>query len=206
MTARRPPRLLVTGFDAFGANAFNPAEAVVRRLVADPPLPAFRGEVLPTRFDAAAPCALAAIAAFRPDVVLMIGLAESRPSLCLERFARNVVASAAADNAGRVAAGLPVVPGGPDVLATTVDVAALCARLAGAVPGVAASDDAGGYVCNHLYYSVLHALSAEGRAVLALFAHVPWTFRPADAAGFCEPPLAAHERAIRHLVAALTEG
>ena len=37
----------------------------------------------------------------------------------------------------------------------------------------APSDDAGGYVCNHLYYHALAALDEAGAETRALFVHIP---------------------------------
>lgn len=199
-------RLLVTGFDAFGGRAFNPAEAIVRRLAEAPPVSDFHALVLPTVYGEAARLALAAIEDRRPDLVVLFGLAESAAGLRLERFGLNSIDAPAADNAGAARPGEPVIPGAPHAFATPIDVHALAARLVPRVPDVSVSTNAGGYVCNHLYCSVLHAIETRGLATRALFVHVPWTYRPRTAADFAEAPLDAHERVARAVIGELLAG
>jgi pyroglutamyl-peptidase len=199
-------RLLVTGFDAFGGRAFNPSEAIVRGLAADPPAADVHALVLPTVYAEAASRVAAAVRTLRPDAMLMFGLAESSPGLRLERFALNSVDSAAADNAGACRPGQPVVPGGPAAYATACDVHALAARLAGAVPEVSVSTNAGGYVCNTVYYAALHAIAESGLPTRALFVHVPWMHKPRTAEEFAEAPAAAHDRVARAVIDAFLGG
>jgi pyroglutamyl-peptidase len=197
------PRLLVTGFDAFGGRTFNPAEAIVRRLAAAPPVGDFHALVLPTVYAEAARLTIGAVEDLHPDLVVMFGLAETAAGLRLERFGLNSIDAPLADNAGAARAGEPVVPGAAAAFATSIDVHALASRVATAVPDVSVSSHAGGYVCNHLYCSVLHAIESRGLSSRALFVHVPWTYRPRTAADFAEAPLDVHERVARRVIGGL---
>jgi pyroglutamyl-peptidase len=187
--------ILITGFDAFGDHASNPAEHIVRRLAGEEPT-----LLLPTRYDRAAALALDAIERLRPETVVMFGLAAKRQTMELERFALNIIESPVPDNDGVVGAGLPVVADGPAAYRTSVDLVAVRGRMAVAGHAVGISNHAGSYVCNHLYYSVLHALAERGQGPRAVFVHVPWSYEPC-AAG--EARLAQHERKARALIAAL---
>lgn len=194
--------LLVTGFEAFGGSAVNPADILVRRLAAAPPAGVFT-LLLPVEYEQAAARLLAEVERIDPAAVLMFGLAGNTQYLRLERFGRNRCTSAAPDNAGIRRVGLDAVEDAPETLETGFDLAALRDDLAPIVPGIVISDDAGGYVCNDLYYRVLLGLSARRPTVPALFVHVPWVHRPLTLEGYEETPAAAHERIGRAVVAAV---
>ncbi|WP_181707077.1 pyroglutamyl-peptidase I [Chthonobacter rhizosphaerae] len=198
-------RLLATGFEAFGGDRFNPAEAIVHRLIARPPVADFHGLILPVEYGRAAEVALAALDETRPDAVVLFGLAGRSAGIRLERFGRNTVTATAPDNAGAVYTGQTIVADGPPLFETMVDVHALKARLAAALPAVDVSEDAGGYVCNDLYARMLHGVTARGHATPVLFVHVPWAHPPVAAADFDETPLDAHERAARAVIGALVD-
>lgn len=194
--------LLVTGFEAFGGIAVNPADILVRRLGASPPA-GVSTLLLPVEYERAAARLLAEVDRIEPAAVLMFGLAGNTQYLRLERFGRNRCTSAAADNAGVRRVGLDAVEGAPETLETGFDLAALRDDLAPIVPGIVLSDDAGGYVCNDLYFRVLLGLAPRRPAVPALFVHLPWVHRPLTLDDYEETPAAAHERIGRAVVTAV---
>jgi pyroglutamyl-peptidase len=171
-------KALITGFDAFGPHAFNPSGALAAALAERRPDfldPASECLGLPTRYGAARALLTAALDRLRPDVALLFGLAASTQAIRLERFALNMNDAAAPDNAGEVASGLPIAADGPIAYATGFDLDPLLARLRGHGFDVVASSYAGGYVCNHAYYTALHRIAVTGLACKALFVHLPET-------------------------------
>lgn len=194
--------LLVTGFEAFHGDRVNPAEVLVRRLALAPPS-GVSTLVLPVVYTEAAARLIGEIDRLRPDGVLMFGLAGDTPHVRLERCGRNLCTSSTADNAGVRRAGLDAVDAAPEVLETPFDLVALRDALEPSIPGIAVSDDAGGYVCNDLYFRVLHDLAARRSAIPALFVHVPWVHQPRTVDAYDETPAAAHERVARAIVAAV---
>ncbi len=164
-------RLLVTCFEPFGADAVN-ASALAAAL-----LPRRIGawyltkRELPVVFGLAGEKCRALIDALRPDAVLMLGQAAGREAVTPELAARNYRFARIPDNAGQSPMGEAVLRGAEDALFATLPVEAMteAVRAAG-LPG-ALSCSAGYYVCNDLYYSVLHRL--KGSAIPAAFVHVP---------------------------------
>lgn len=194
-------KILVTGFDTFGTHAFNPAEEIVRRLAAAPPTDSFETLatlVVPTEYDSAVRHTLAAIDAERPDSVLMFGLAAESGTFRIERLGRNAVNPDRRDNRDVGWTAGSIVADAPETYPTVVDIPALHAALSGEGVTPTLSDDAGGYVCNFLYFSVLHAIAANRRPERALFVHVPWAFEDDE-----EPDLDRHESEARALLRAL---
>lgn len=152
-------RVLLTGFGPFGEVVSNPTERLARR---------FGGLVLPTSF-ARAPHLLSENLAGR-DFLLMLGVAESAEEFRVETLGRNLDEARIADVDGAQPRGI-IVEGAPEVLPVTVDAARMCAAITATGSPASLSLSAGAYVCNHVLFSTLHALS--GAPLRAGFLHVP---------------------------------
>lgn len=167
----REPLVLVTGFGPFRGRARNPSRDVARALEREPP----RGvrvvaRELPVTFRGAPRAiraALAELAPRRPDALLGLGV-QREAGFRLERRARGRYRGRRLDNAGASPASLALDLGAD--LECALDLAPLAAALreAGA-PSVRVSDDAGGFVCEVSF----HTLLEEARGVPAVFLHVP---------------------------------
>jgi pyroglutamyl-peptidase len=162
--------MILTAFDPFGGLAANPSERLLQAVapqLADGDLTV----VLPTSY-ARAWAAIGEVLAGRPgdEPVVLLGYSARARGLRLERGAANRCTAAAADNDGEVRAG-PVDPDGPPVVATSIDVDSVVAQLERTGAPVAASSDAGGFVCNATYYRVLRHLGLRSTRRV-LFAHV----------------------------------
>ena len=172
-------RVLVTGFGPLGDVDVNPSETVVRALAADP---APNGgvlatAVLPTAYGRAGRRIRELLLAERPDACLLLGVAQGAEALRLETIARNRADSLAPDVEGQVAAGLNAVEGGPPAYLATLPVARMRERLRGRGVAAVLSYDAGGYVCNHVFYLAAHTAAAAGRIACG-FVHVPDSWPP----------------------------
>ena len=171
-------RVLVTGFEPFPSAPVNPTEWLVAELRRDPPaidgIAAFRAEVLPVDYAKIGPRLSAIGREFRPDIAIHFGLAAECSGFRLERVARNSLAGARADNAGAVPE-LSTICEGPEMLASTLPLAAIRERLVAAGLPVEWSDDAGAYLCN-MVFTLSRAHACEGFApAMSGFVHVPPT-------------------------------
>ena len=171
-----PAPVLLTGFDPFGGDPINPswriAQALHGRLLDGHRVVA---EQLPTVFGSALVALDAALARHRPTLVICLGLASGRGALSVERIAINVDDARIADNAGAQPIDTPVLPGGPAAYFSTLPIKAMRdAILAAGVPGEI-SQTAGTFVCNHVFYGLMHHLaSTRGFArTRGGFIHVP---------------------------------
>jgi pyroglutamyl-peptidase len=151
-------RVLVTGFEPFGEYEVNPSALIAEAL---------DGVVLPVSFERAVSALRGAIAERAPDLVVCFGLAADRAAVSIERFAHNLDEASTSDNCGKAGSGGPIDPDGPLALGSTLPVDAIVAALrADAIPAEV-SRDAGGYLCNHVFYSLRRAGANGG------FVHVP---------------------------------
>ena len=181
--------ILLTGFEPFGGARTNPSWSAARAAAAtlrSEGLDAHAVE-LPCVFGEAVQVLEAALEQHRPDLVVCAGQAGGRPRVSLERIAINCDDARIPDNAGNAPIDQPVVPGGPAAYFSTLPVkAALASLLAAGIPAEV-SQTAGTYVCNHLFYGLMHALRLRP-GTRGGFVHVP--YEPAQLPpGSSEPAL-----------------
>jgi pyroglutamyl-peptidase len=165
---------LVTGFEPFDGDRINPSSAALRRLPARLGGLSLATRVLPCVFGEAAAALEAAIAETAPDLVLAVGLAGGRAELSLERVAINLDDARIADNAGNRPIDRPVVAGGPAAYFATLPIKAAVAALREAGLPAAVSNSAGTFVCNHVFYRLMHAAATAAPGFRAGFLHVPY--------------------------------
>lgn len=171
------PVVLVTGFDAFGGDAINPswllAQALHRRSIAGHRVVAAQ---LPTVFGDALTALDGLLHQHRPVLVICLGLASGRAALSLERIAININDARIADNRGAWPIDTAVVAGGPAAYFSSLPIKAMLLALRKAGVAAEVSQTAGTFVCNHVFYGLMHALATHRRfkQVRGGFIHVPF--------------------------------
>ncbi|WP_339818395.1 pyroglutamyl-peptidase I [Paenibacillus sp. FSL R7-0216] len=168
-------KLLLTGFEPFGGESINPAVEAVHRL---------QGRVigsyevigleLPTVFGQSMERLLAGIEETEPEVVIALGQAGGRRGISFERIAVNLSDAAIDDNAGNRPVDVPVVPEGPAAYWTTLPVRRMADRLQAEGIPASLSLSAGTFVCNHLFYGLMHHLAVSGKPIRGGFIHIPY--------------------------------
>jgi pyroglutamyl-peptidase len=168
--------ILVTGFEPFGGETVNASWEAAQRLEG------WRcgqfaavARLLPCAYDASVVQFIRAIETLRPDAVLMTGQAARRALVSVERFARNLDNAAAPDNHGALRRAMKIADIAPERLEATAPVSAIAGAIREAGYPARVSTNAGGFVCNHLYFGALQHLSRLGRATRAVFLHLPAT-------------------------------
>lgn len=166
------PRILVTGFQPWAQHACNLSWDGLR--ACRPSLPSdweLRRLLLPVSWTDAIPLLEAALAE-GPD--LAVGFGQYGGSrIRLETTARNRVDADRPDGSGARAAAAQIDPEGPVSLASSLPLDAIAERLnAEAIP-FCRSNDAGGFLCNFIFYRLtLWAARRQKRATVG-FVHVP---------------------------------
>lgn len=163
-------RVLLTGFEPFGPSPVNPSAEIVQAIGAVQGVELHR-HVLPVVFAEATPQALELVAQIGPDVVIALGQAEGRATISLERFAVNLMDARLPDNAGVQVTDQPITGDGPTAYESDLPLRAIEAALEAAGIPVVISLSAGAFLCNHLFYSLQHAL--RGTSVRSGFVHLP---------------------------------
>ncbi len=172
-----PNKILLTGFDAFGGATLNPSWLAVKALHGRQVLGhTVVAAQLPTVFDASLHELNALLKKHRPALVVCVGQAGRRSALSLERVAINVNDAPIADNAGAQPVDTAVKQGAPVGYFTSLPIKAMLAELQQAGIAAEVSQTAGTFVCNHVFYGLMHALATrrELKHTRGGFVHVPW--------------------------------
>ncbi|ABD68619.1 pyroglutamyl-peptidase I. Cysteine peptidase. MEROPS family C15 [Rhodoferax ferrireducens T118] len=162
MPAAAPLRILLTGFEPFERDPVNPSWEVARALDGSSCDGATLHAVqLPCVFGPAIERLDEALVQWQPQLVLALGLAGGRSEVSLERVAINVIDARIADNAGQQPIDAPVIHGAPAAYFSTLPIKAIMRDLrAAGLPG-AVSNTAGTFVCNQVFYALMHRLASE---------------------------------------------
>jgi pyroglutamyl-peptidase len=173
----RKPAVLVTGFEPFGGDALNPswlvAQALHGRQVAGHHIVAAQ---LPTVFAQSLRVLAGLLEQHRPVLAICTGQAGGRAALSLERVAININDARIADNAQAQPVDTRVVGDGPAAYFTKLPIKAMLAALEREGIRSEVSQTAGTFVCNHVFYGLMHALATrpEFAGMRGGLIHVPW--------------------------------
>ena len=183
--------VLLTGFEPFNGATINPAWEAVRALEGWEGVVGehrFRVEVrqLPCVFGQAIEDLDAMVDELHPDVVIAVGQAGGRPDISVERVAINVDDASILDNGGQQPVDAAIASDGPAAYFSTLPIKAIVRALRerGLVAGV--SQTAGTFVCNHVFYGLMHHAARQPHRIRAGFIHVP--FLPEQAAARADAP------------------
>jgi pyroglutamyl-peptidase len=204
-----PKTLLLTGFEPFGddpgALSLNPSAAIAQALHGEK-IGAWRlaGHVLPCEYDRSVRVLKTLIREYAPQAIVCLGQAGGRNAISLERIAVNWDEAALPDNAGIVRAGQPIVKTAPAAYFSTLPVHAMRDIVLAQGTPAEISSSAGHFVCNHVFFSLMHALRKS--KVPAGFVHVPYLPQQALVSGQNSMPSMRQDdmiAAIRHALQAL---
>lgn len=170
-------RVLLSAFDPFHGQSINPSQLSVQRLVSSGESPGgveLRAVFLPVVFGDAAGELARAVREHEPDIVICVGEAGGRFAVTPERFAVNLNDADFPDNAGNQPVSEPITLDCPVAYASTLPVAAMVeAMRAAGIPAVESSS-AGNYVCNSVFYGLMHLIATERPQLRGGFVHVPF--------------------------------
>ena len=175
MTAATASRILLTGFEPFDKDSVNPSWQVARaldgELIAGGVVHAVQ---LPCVFGAAMQVLDEALAQLQPTLIISLGLAGGRADITPERVAINIDDARIPDNAGHQPIDQAVVRDAPAAYFSTLPIKAMVRYLRDAGIPASVSNTAGTFVCNHVFYALMHRLTRRaGPGVRGGFIHIP---------------------------------
>ncbi len=172
MSARR---VLVTAFEPFEGEAMNPSLEIALRLehrmIHDHRIEI---QILPVAFAHTREPLRRRLAGEEFALAIGLGLAGGRSSISLERIAINLIDARIADNAGAQPIEQAVIADGPAAYFATLPLKAMRQALVGAGIPAQISFSAGSYVCNQVFYLLMHELGQRPSSARAGFIHLPY--------------------------------
>ena len=147
--------ILLTGFEPFGGDKVNSSWEAIKNLDGQ----TFRSHtiksrLLPVTYQGSTEELKRLINRFSPRVVICFGLS-GRRFVSIETIARNQDKTTFPDNDGVVRNGVAIVPGGPAEKPPRLPVRDIYQALKESGIPVDMSSNAGGYVCNHVFYTLM---------------------------------------------------
>ncbi|MGG0289646.1 pyroglutamyl-peptidase I [Bacillus pacificus] len=179
--------VLLTGFDPFGGESINPAWEVAKSLH-EKTVGEYKiiSKQVPTVFQKSIQVLKEYIEELNPEMIICIGQAGGRPDITIERVAINVDDARIADNEGNQPVDVPVVEEGPAAYWSTLPMKAIVKRLQEEGIPASVSQTAGTFVCNHLFYGLMHELEKYDKKIKGGFIHIP--FLPEQASNYPGQP------------------
>jgi pyroglutamyl-peptidase len=166
--------ILLTGFEPFGGEEVNPSAEIARALsgaiIAKHQVV---GALLPCVFGAAITELEKQIRTVKPALVICVGQAGGRADITPERVAINVDDARIADNAGRQPVDKAIAKKGPAAYWSTLPIKAIVGALQARGIPASVSQTAGTFVCNHVFYGLMHGLRGQ-KQIRGGFIHVPF--------------------------------
>ena len=169
--------VLLTGFEPFDKDPVNPSWEIARALdgwVCEGAT--VRAVQLPCVFGKAIEQLDAALLEYQPTLVIGLGLAGGRVDITPERVAINMDDARIPDNGGQQPVDAAVVSGAPAAYFSTLPTKAIVRDLRAQGLPASVSNTAGTFVCNHIFYALMHRLAKRGdpSRTRGGFVHVPY--------------------------------
>lgn len=175
MTAHATSRILLTGFEPFDKDPINPSWEVARALdgevIAGGTVHALQ---LPCVFGDAIKVLDDALTQLQPALVISLGFAGGRSDITPERIAINIDDARIPDNAGKQPVDEAVVANAPAAYFSTLPIKAMVRNMRDLGVAASVSNTAGTFVCNHVFYALMHRLHRRGApGMRGGFIHTP---------------------------------
>lgn len=190
--------ILLTGFEPFGGEKSNPSWLAVQQLDGyqlDDEVQIVSRQ-LSCVFEKSQQELKTAIDELKPVLVVALGQAGGRAELCFEKVAINFIDARIADNAGQQPVDKSVVTEGPAAYFTTLPIKAMVNSLKQQGIPAAVSYTAGTYVCNTVFYALMHHLKNQPK-VRAGFLHIPYAPEQAIGKAVASMPVDIVVRALK---------
>ncbi len=168
--------VLLAGFEPFAGAGINPAQEIAHALDTWQPIDGHNvvGISLPCEFGKARECLNNARTMHQATVVLALGLAANRSHISLEKIAANFIDARIPDNAGIQPIDCAVIEGAPAAYFSSLPLRRILAQLRAVAIPAEISLTAGSYVCNELFYGLMHQTATHPDGIQAAgFIHVP---------------------------------
>lgn len=165
-------KLLVTGFEPFGGLDINPSWEAVKAL------PEFIGNYeiiklrIPVEYENAADIVIKMAEEISADTIISVGVAVGRKSVSFEKVAINLRNSSMADNRNCKKEDEPVVENAREAYFSGLPVKFMAEAVKNIGVPAAVSYSAGAFVCNDVFYSLLHKYYNTEKNVG--FIHLPY--------------------------------
>jgi pyroglutamyl-peptidase len=163
-------KILITAFEPFGSEKENSSEKVINTLRDFQDVEKL---ILPVVFDKCYEKVFEKMRGTYYDYILMTGESCGRTAISVERIAINIKDSRMPDSSGKAFENEKIFEDGADGYFSGLNTEEIKKAFKAEKIPLLISNSAGTYVCNNLFYGVLHKIRKEGLKTRAGFFHIP---------------------------------
>lgn len=167
--------ILLTGFEPFNQESINPSWEAVRALDGwhEGDFVVHARE-LPCSFGLANKVMHHTVEELQPSIVIAVGQAGGRVDMSVERIAINIDDAPMPDNKKHQPVDQRIAGNGPAAYFSTLPIKAIVHELRDRGIPASVSQTAGTFVCNHVFYGLMHQAAEWGTTMRAGFIHIPY--------------------------------
>jgi len=179
-------KILLTGFEPFGGEILNPSWEAVKQLngkIINNHL--VESHQLPCVFGKSLQVLQHLIEQTHPILVINIGQAGGRLDMSIERIAINIDDARIPDNIGQQPIDMPIFENAPAAYFSSLPIKAIVKELRSNGIPASVSQTAGTFVCNHVFYGLMHYLQNH-EVIRGGFIHIPYL--PSQAVNLSNQP------------------
>ncbi len=166
-------KVLLTGFEPFGEHIVNPSQRLIESLPSEYQGNMLIKRILPVDHQQAPRMLIKLLIDHQPNAVISFGLASGRAKIAIERVAVNLMDFKIADNSGVTIDNQPIIEQGPAAYFSTLPIHGMLTTLNQAGIPVELSLTAGAYLCNQVFYLLMHQVASQNTKTQAGFIHLP---------------------------------
>ena len=167
-------KILITGFEPFDNSPINPSQEVIQRFKFDSPdFIQLSTCLLPVDAKRGPELLIQKLEDIIPDVVICLGQASGRSAISLEKVAINQLDFRIPDNTGEVIIRKKIITNAPDAYFTSLPIDAIHKCLLSTGIPCEISYTAGTYLCNQVFFCLMHAIRSKKMDIPAGFIHLP---------------------------------
>ena len=165
-------KVLISAFEPFGGSTLNSSLLVQQGLKSKYKNIEVSKVVLPVLYKTAFDKLLMKMDEEKPDAVLCMGQAGGRQKISVERIAVNINNGTIADNGGQLKADETIMDYGLNAYFTNLPYMAM---INAANDKAVISYSAGTYICNDIFYRLMHHIKSADLNIKGGFLHLPYT-------------------------------
>ena len=173
--------ILLTGFDPFGGESTNPSWEAVKLIqdyqiqdVSNQQMYQVKTAQLSCVFGTSLTELTSLIEQYQPEIVICVGQAGGRSDISIERIAINIDDARIPDNKGKQPIDQSIITHAPAAYFSTLPIKSIVLALKNSGIPASISQSAGTFVCNHVFYGLMHYSNNISYLQRSGFIHIPY--------------------------------
>jgi pyroglutamyl-peptidase len=167
-------KALITSFEPFNGEPINPGYEVTQQLPKNIESCTIITAQLPTSFYSSIVTLETLLNEHQPELVICLGLAGGETEIRFEKVAINLNEARIPDNSGNQPCDESIEKDGPTAYFSNLPLKSMVTNLAQIGIPSHISYTAGTYVCNHIFYGLMHLIETEYPMIKGGFIHIPY--------------------------------